>query len=157
MRPRRSVFALLLAGCVAFLAPPRALGAPGRPAAVPDLRDPSVQAEYVILELGAFGGDSDFPAVLLGRIRGGAPRFLLMVVDARNGRETWSVREDAAVFYLLLDNATTIQQAFLDEGFAAAGRPTGEFSAAGPETARELMARLLERHRHWRLAGGRGI
>jgi hypothetical protein len=121
-----------------------------RPARVPDLLDPAVQARFVVLSVARLGGDPDFPALFLGNITGESPRFLLVILDARNGKETWSLREDAPIFFLLMADAETIQRAFLDEGFAANGIASGSFIASGPEAGEHLLARLRESHRRLR-------
>lgn len=120
------------------------------PTGVPDLTDPSVLNQFVPVGLSTLGGDPDFPALLLANIGEGPPQFLLVVLDARNGKETWSLREDAAVFYVLLAGPTTIQQAFLDVGFAAGGRPSGDFIDAGPDGVEGLMAQLHEAYQRCR-------
>ncbi len=114
------------------------------PPGVPDLRDPAVQAEYMPIDISYLNGDPDFPLVVLARRDEGSPQFLALVIDARNGKETWSLREDRAVFYILFVDRTTIQRAFLDEGFAARGEPSGNFIPGGPETAEVMFARLGE-------------
>ena len=117
-----------------------------RPVGIPDLTDPEVQARFSALDVGRLDRDPDFPALLLKSITGEAPRFLVVVLDARNGKRTWSLQEDPAVFFLLMKDAETIQEAFLDEGFAAGGTPTGTFIAAGPESATDLVAQLRQSH-----------
>lgn len=146
MKSRRiSTLTVVLAACCGLLlisAPGRAEAAP--PPNVPDLTDPTVQDRFAPISLAMLDGDPDFPAVLLANRGEGAPQFLLVILDARNGKETWSLRDDAAVFYLLLAAPTKIQQAFLDAGFADRGTASGEFVAAGPGEAEELLGRLRE-------------
>ncbi len=145
----RVLCASLIAAALLAAAPP-SQAADRRPASVPDLTDPAVQDAYRPVALSRLNEDPDFPMLLLARAGEGSPQFLLVIYDARNGKETWSFREDAAVFYVLFSDRRTIQQAFLDEGFAANGTPSGNFLAAGPEDAEQLMARLQESHQRCR-------
>ncbi len=116
------------------------------PAGVPDLADPAVQASFVPLDTVTLNGDPNFPGLFLGNITGEYPQFLLVILDARNGKETWSLREDAAIFFLLLTGPGKVRRAFLDEGFASRGNPSGTFMEGGPEGALHLLERLRETH-----------
>ena len=143
MTSHRTILALFVAALVVLPPAPVFAGA-GQPQGVPDLTDPAVLKQFVPVSLSGLNGDPDFPVLLFARRGEGVPQFLLLIVDARNGKETWSLREDAAVFYALFADPTTIHRAYLDKGFAATGAPSGEFVAAGPETAEDLVARLGE-------------
>jgi hypothetical protein len=101
---------------------------------------------FVPLSVAHLEGDPDFPALFLGNTGREYPQFLLVILDARNGKQTWSLKEDATIFFLLLTDPTTVQQAFLDEGFATTGKPSGKFIAGGPEAAEHLLVRLRESH-----------
>jgi hypothetical protein len=46
------------------------------------------------------------------------------------------------VFLMLFSDPTTVQEAFLDDGFAENGNASGRFVAAGPETLQELVAKF---------------
>ena len=82
----------------------------------------------------------------------------MVVVDARNGKDTWSLREEPVVFYLLFSEGTGDQQIFLDEGFADQGHASGVFIAGGPEEFKHLLARLGASYSRYRSsAGSRGI
>lgn len=107
-------------------------------------------AQFTPMSISRFNDDPDSPLLLLAKPGEAGPQFLLLIVDARNGKDTWSLREDAAVFCLALAAPTTIQQVFLDEGFASRGKPSGQFIAAGPEAAEEMIVRLMESHRRSR-------
>lgn len=148
MKSRRVI--VLLVVCGVLLLSLQARTAAARPPGVPDLNDPAVLAQFVPVGLSRLGDDPDFPVLLLANLGEGVPQFLLVILDARNGKQTWSLREDAPVFYLLFVDPTTIQQAFLDEGFAGRGQPSGQFIAGGPDTAEELMAQLREGYLRYR-------
>jgi len=131
-----------------------ALAAP--PSGVPNFTDPTVLSRFVPRTVSNLAGDPDFPSVLLTRRGEGTPQYVLVIVDARNGKETWSIREDAAVFYALFADRETIHQAFLDAGFAAQGQPSGRFLAARPERVEELVGRLGEDYLRARGIAGTG-
>ena len=139
------MFAALLFTATLLAAGPRAFGETHYPPGVPNLADPGLLAQFIPLSISRLAEDPDFPVLLLANRGEGSPQFILVIVDARNGKETWSLREDAPVFYVLFNDLTTIHQAFLDEGFASRGTPSGHFIAAGPEAAGELLARLRAR------------
>jgi hypothetical protein len=115
-----------------------------RPAGIPDLRDPEFRTRFVALSVGRLDGDPDFPALVLGNLSEGLPRFLVVILDARSGKDTWSLQEDAPVFFLSMADAETVQQAFLDEGFVTSGTPAGTFIVAGLDAAMQLLAKLRQ-------------
>jgi hypothetical protein len=142
MNTRRLVGALAALALLLLSHQGRAQAA--RPPGVPDLSDPAVLEGFVPMGYSPFGGDPDFPMLLLANRAEDTPQFLLVLIDARHGRQTWSIREDTPVFYLLFADPGTVQQAFLDQGFALGGPPSGEFLAAGPEGAERLVSQLRE-------------
>ncbi len=71
---------------------------------------------------------------------------LLLILDAQNVKETWSLRQDAPVFLVLNSDPTTFRQAFLDRGVAAHREASRHFVAGGPESLEELVAKLRRRH-----------
>jgi hypothetical protein len=48
-----------------------------------------------------------------------------VILDAQIGKEPGSVRENGPVFLMLFSDPTTVQQAFLDDGFAENGQGVG--------------------------------
>jgi hypothetical protein len=111
--------------------------------------DPAIRAQFIPLSVARLNGDPDFPALFLGNAGREFPQFLFVIVDARNGKETWSFQEDATIFFLLLAEAGTVRQVYLDEGFATLGKPSGKFIVGGPEAAGEFLARLHESYRRF--------
>ncbi|MGE5851423.1 MAG: hypothetical protein ACM362_14945 [Candidatus Methylomirabilota bacterium] len=143
-------FVLTLFAALLLTVTARVTAAAMYPPGVPNFNDPGVQTEFVRVAVSRFEEDPDFPVLVLARLTEEPPQFLLVILDARNGKETWSLREDQAVFYMLLSDPGTILQAYLDDGFASGGKPSGRFTAAGPETVSELIAKLRESHRRSR-------
>ncbi len=142
----RIVLALVVATLVCG-APAWAAGEAPYPAGVPNLTDPNVRTDYAALAISRLDEDPDFPVLILGRLGEGFPQVLLVIVDARNGKDTWSLQEDTPVFFLLFADPRTAMEAYLDEGFATAGKGSGKFIAAGKDGVEELMVRLRESHR----------
>jgi hypothetical protein len=136
----------LLFATACFSSPDGVMAGATHPPGVPDLTDPAVLGSFLPLGMGQLGGDPDFPVIFLGNTSGDLPRFMLVILDARNGKNTWSVQEDAAIFFLLLADSDTIQQAYLDKGFAASGKASGEFMATGMEGLERLLVQLREGH-----------
>jgi hypothetical protein len=150
MECRRIVPALLLAGLLAGAASARAeiVWVP----TAPDVVGPGGEGRFVPLRLTHLNGDADFPMLLVGKVDAGFPQFAVLVVDARNGKDTWSLRGEPVVFYLLFSDGTGDQQIFLDEGFAERGQASGTFLAGGPDEVEHLLARLgasYSRCRSW--------
>ena len=153
---RRIVPALLMAGLLAGAVSARAETV--RVPKAPDVVPPGGQGRFVPLSVTHLNGDADFPVLLLGKVDAGFPQFAVLVVDARNGKDTWSLRKEPVVFYLLFSGGTGDQQIFLDEGFADQGKASGAFIAGGPEEVKHLLARLGESYNRCRSpAASRGI
>lgn len=140
-------FAALLTVTVQVSAETRSPAESLDPPGVPKLTDPDTRTHFVTLAVSQLDGDPDFPMLILAKVNKGLPQFVLVVLDARNGKETWSLPEDPPVFFMLFSDPRTVERAYLDEGFVTDGEPSGSFHTAGPDGADELMAKLRERHR----------
>lgn len=108
------------------------------------------QGHFVPLRSANWNADPDFPVVFLGNLAEEFPQYVLMVVDARNGKETWSLGEDPVILYFLFSDDRTIRQVLLDRGFVERGHPSGQFLAGGPEAVKDFVARLEEGQRRFR-------
>jgi hypothetical protein len=80
-----------------------------------------MEGQFVPLSLTLLNGDPDFPVLFAEQANGSFPQIVLLVVDARNGKDTWSLRDDPIVFYLLFSDATTVEQVFLEVCRSGAG------------------------------------
>lgn len=149
-------FVLMLLATVLLTGMARVSAAGVYPPGVPNLTDLGIQTEFVRVAFSRYEEDPDFPVLVLANLTEGLPQFLLVILDARNGKETWSLQEDRAVFFMLLSDPATVLRAYLDEGFATDGKPSGEFSTAGPDAVNELIAKLRESHRRSRRWVGLG-
>lgn len=130
MPPRRLTGWLpLLVGCVLLAAMPAWAGQPALPAGAPNIFDPEVRAHFQPVEVANLRGNPDFPAVLLVNTSGEQPQALLLGLDARNGKDTWSLTTDPIILIVVFSDDTTIQAVYVDTGFAAQGKASGTYTA----------------------------
>jgi hypothetical protein len=113
------------------------------PAGVPNLLDPAVRTHFQRVWVTNLQGNPDFPVVALVNTTGEEPRVLLLGLDARNGRDTFSLTADPIIFILVVARAITIQDAYVDIGFMNRGIASGAYAAVDPENA-EALLELLE-------------
>ena len=114
-----------------FLLPaiPAWAGEPTLPADVPNIYDPEVRAHFQPVGVANLRGHPDFPVVLLLNIAGEQPQALLIGLDARNGKETWSLTTDPIILIVVFSDETMIQGLYVDTGFADLGKASGIYAA----------------------------
>ena len=125
---RRTGWLPLLVGFVLLAAVPAGAGAPALPAGVPDISDPAVRAHFQPVAVTSLRGNPDFPAVLLVNTTGDQPEALLLGLDARNGKDTWSLTADPIILIVVFADATTLQGVYVDTGFAERGKASGDYT-----------------------------
>ena len=125
--------------------PPR-VGRPelSRPAAVPNLLDPEVLARFVMVATNRLNGDPDFPLALI--INAETLELLAFVLDARNGRDTWSLLQDPVIFWGLFTPQEELRTAYADEGFLTHGTASGKWVEADADVAPALLVRVRAAH-----------
>jgi hypothetical protein len=134
-RERRSPRVLLtgwlrvLVGFVFLAALPAWAEQPALPTGVPNLYDPAVQAHYQPMGIGILGDNPDFPVVYLVNRTGEQPQALLLGLDARNGKATWSLTSDPIILIVVFSGETRIQGLYVDLGVAAQGKASGAYAA----------------------------
>jgi hypothetical protein len=114
------------------------------PADIPNLSDPAVQAHYQPVAVGALRGNPDFPAILLVNTNGDQPPALLLGLDARNGKDTWSLLEDPVILiavFAVSAGEASLQVVYMDIGFADQGKASGTLIAV--DLADDAMFREL--------------
>jgi hypothetical protein len=96
LRVRRASALLAAALVVSVLsAAPSAWAATAAlPRDVPNVLDPKVQADYQPYQVGNLEGNPDFPLILFMSRGREKPAAVVVAIDARNGRETWSITSD---------------------------------------------------------------
>lgn len=118
-----------------FLAIPLLAASPGwaaqtaLPSGVPNIFDPDVRAKFQPVAVVNLRGDPDFPVLVLVNtvVEDGKPQAMLLGLDARNGKETWSLATDPIILIVLFADPFTIMSVHVDVGFSEAGRPSGDF------------------------------
>jgi hypothetical protein len=98
------------------------------PAGVPNLYDPAVQAHYQPVGVGILGENPDFPVVYLVNRTGEQPQALLLGLDARNGKATWSLSSDPIILIVVFSGETRIRGLYVDLGVAAQGKASGAYA-----------------------------
>jgi hypothetical protein len=117
-------------GIVLLLAAiPAWAGQAALPAGVPNIFDPEVRAHFQRGGVANLGRNADFPVVLLVNTTGEQPPALLLGLDARNGKDTWSLASDPIILIVVFSDETTIQGLYVDLGFAAQGMASGTYAA----------------------------
>jgi hypothetical protein len=120
--------------CILLLAATLLSGAPAGaepsalPAGVPNIFDPEVQAKFQPVALVALQGNPDLPVIVLENTAGEQPHFMMLGLDARNGKDTWSLGSDPVILIILLDDPNTIVDARVDTGFSRGGSASGVFA-----------------------------
>ena len=139
---RRTGWLPLLVGLVLVAAVPAGAGAPALPAGVPDIYDPVVRTHFQGVPVANLQGNPDFPVVALVNTTGEEPRALLLGLDARNGTDTFSLITDPIILILVLADPATVQDVYVDIGFAERGRASGTYAAVDPVNASALLELL---------------
>jgi hypothetical protein len=98
------------------------------PAGVPNLYDPAVRAHYQPVGIGILGDNPDFPVVYLVNQTGEEPQALLLGLDARNGKATWSLSSDPIILIVVFSGETRIRGLYVDLGVAAQGKASGAYA-----------------------------
>jgi hypothetical protein len=111
------------------------------------MSDPEVRAHFREVGMGNLRGNPDFPVVLLLNTAGDRPQALLFGVDARNGKDTWSLTTDPIILIVVFSDPTTIQGVYVDTGFVDLGKASGTYAAmdkGDPAALPELIKALTE-------------
>lgn len=143
---------LLLAAAVAGL-PAAVAGGPSAlerggaarplPPVIPDFRDAETLARFAPVAQGRLWGNPDFPILLIRGLQATDPLFVLIVLDARNGKDTWSLVEDPMILVTVGKRGEEDPETYVDEGFVTEGTPSRAFVAVEGATLSDLTG-LLE-------------
>jgi len=137
---RRAGWLPLVLGVLLLTARPAGAGA--LPAGVPDIYDAAVRAHFQPVAVASLRGNPDFPAVLLVNTTGDQPQALLLGLDARNGKDTWSLSEDPVIFIAVYADAATLQAMYVDVGFAGRGTASGDYTGVDQTRLPALLERI---------------
>ena len=97
------------------------------PAGVPNIFDAEVRARFQPVGMANIRGHPDFPVLILQNTAGEQPQLMLVGLDARNEKDTWSLTSDPIILIVLFADPHTILGAHVDAGFAEQGKPSGRF------------------------------
>lgn len=127
------LLAIILTGMPAWA------GQPVLPNGVPNVFDPEVRARYQPVGMVSLRGNPDFPVLILQNTAGEQPLVMLLGLDARNGKDTWSLASDPIILIVLFADQETILGTYMDTGFAELGKPSGQFMTLGDPTSPGLF------------------
>ena len=57
-----------------------------------------------------------------------SPAAVIVAVDARNGKGTWSLASDPVILIAVFSNPKTVSGVYLDSGFLQRGAPSGNYT-----------------------------
>jgi hypothetical protein len=117
-------------------------GTSALPRSVPDIFNPEVRAHYQPVQVGNLQANPDLPLLMLVNINGESPKAVLVGLDARNGKNTWSLNTDPIVLIALFTDPSTITELYLDAGFTRQGAPSGRYQSI-PDPRVEMLPELL--------------
>jgi len=123
--------------------PERSGAARPLPPVIPDFTDAETLARFTPVAQGRLWGNPDFPILLVRGIEATDPLFVLIVLDARNGKTTWSLVEDPMILVTVGKREEDNPETYVDEGFVTQGTPSGAFVAVEGATLSDLTG-LLE-------------
>ena len=129
---RRGGWLPLLVGVVLLAAVPAWAGAPTLPAGVPNIYDPAVRAHFQPVAVTNLQKNPDLPVLLLVNDTEESPPAILLGVDARNGKDTWSLSTDPIILIVVFADARTVQDVYVDIGFTDQGKASGTYAAVDP-------------------------
>jgi hypothetical protein len=103
------------------------------PQDVPNVLDPKVQVDYQPYQVGNLEGNPDFPVILFMGRGQEKPAAVVVAIDARNGRETWSITSDPIILVAVFSSPKQLTGLYLDRGFAEGGRASGTLSPSSEQ------------------------
>ncbi len=95
------------------------------PPGVPNIFDPQVRAHFQPVGVANLRGNPDFPVLILKNTTGNRPQTMMVGMDARNAKATWSLASDPIILIVLFAEPAKIEGLYVDAGFADQGKPSG--------------------------------
>ena len=135
---RRGRWLPLLVGFILLTTVSAWAGAPALPAGVPNIFDPAVRAHFEPVGVMNLQENPDLPALLLVNNTEESPPAILLGVDARNGKDTWSLTTDPIILIVVVADGTTVKDVYVDIGFAEGGKALGIYAAVDMANASAL-------------------
>jgi hypothetical protein len=120
-----SILALLLT----VVSAPASAGQGELPEGVPNIFDAEVRANFEPVAVINLRDNPDFPMLILIHKEGEEPQAMVIGLDARNGKDTWSLASDPIILIVLFSDPSTISAVHVDAGFSEKGKPSGIYMA----------------------------
>ena len=139
---RRGRWLPFVVGFILLATVPAWAGAPALPTGVPNIYDSAVRAHFEPVAVMNLQKNPDLPVLLLVNETEESPQAILVGVDARNGKDTWSLSADPIILIVVFADATTVQAVYVDIGFADGGNASGTYAAVDPANAAALTELL---------------
>jgi len=141
----RAGLGLLLLGLALGCALPAEAGQSPLPPGVPNIFDRSVRMQFEIAAVVNLRGNPDLPVLVVWHKQAdGRPQVLLLALDARNGRQTWSLATDPIVLIVAFASPRTVLGIHVDSGFLERGRASGTYTTRDPSSPLALPGILRE-------------
>ena len=121
-------FSILLV-LLAMVSAPAWAGQAAIPEGVPNIFDAEVRAQFEPVAVINLRGNPDFPMLLLVNKGGEEPQAMVLGLDARNGKDSWSLASDPIILIILFSDPSTISAVHVDAGFSEQGKPSGTYMA----------------------------
>ena len=121
------------------------------PDGIPNLADPQVGAGWQGYQVGSLNNDPDLPLLMFVNTSGNQPAAMMFGVDARNGKETFSLASDPVILVALFSDPQTVTRIYYDQGFSGNGHPSGQFAQiANPDqkSLPDLLATIAKADQH---------
>ncbi len=120
---------LLILLVLAVVSAPAWAGQAALPEGVPNIFDGDVRAQFEPVGVINLRGNPDFPMLVLSHKVGEQPQGMVLGLDARNGKDTWSLASDPIILIVLFSDPSTISAVHVDAGFSEQGKPSGTYTA----------------------------
>ena len=98
------------------------------PPGVPNFLDRSIRSQFEPVAVVNLRGNSDLPILVVrNKQEDGQPQVMLLALDARNGRHTWSLATDPIILIVVFASPSTILSIHTDDGFLQHGQASGAY------------------------------
>jgi hypothetical protein len=125
--PRVLAAALVLAIGLPWALPAGAGQSP-LPPGVPNIFDRSIRSQFEPVAVVNLRGNPDLPVIVVrNKQEDGQPQVLLLALDARNGRHTWSLATDPIILIVVYASPSSILSIHTDTGFLERGQASGTY------------------------------
>jgi hypothetical protein len=122
--------AVLLLGIGLSWSLPACAGQSPLPPGVPNIFDRSVRSHFEPVAVVNLRGNPDLPVIVVRNTQEDAqPQVLLLALDARNGRHTWSLAMDPIILIAVFASPSTILSIHTDTGFLERGQASGTYAS----------------------------